>query len=87
MVCPAKLETYKSCINHQQLFLAQNVCSHYMLNHRIRGLLFNYKKTCYFAIGFNFFGKSQFGNILIPSVRMTLTGSKMFACVKCQIIE
>ena len=33
-----------------------------MLNHRIRGLLFKYKKTRYFAIGFNFFGKTQFGN-------------------------
>ena len=29
-----------------------------MLNHRIRGLLFHYKKTIYFAIGFYFFGKS-----------------------------
>ena len=27
-------------------------------NHRIRGLLFHYKKNCYFAIGFYFFGKS-----------------------------
>ena len=29
-----------------------NVCSYYMLNHRTRGLLFHYKKSCYF------FGKS-----------------------------
>ena len=29
-----------------------------MLNHRIRGLLFHYKKNCYFAIGFYFLGKS-----------------------------
>ena len=29
-----------------------------MLNHRIRGLLFHYKKDCYFAIGFYFLGKS-----------------------------
>ena len=38
----------------------QNVHSYYnfMLNHRIRGLLFHYKKNCYFAIGFYFFGKS-----------------------------
>ena len=36
----------------------QNVCSHYMLNHRIRGLLFHYKKIGYFAIGLYFFGKS-----------------------------
>ena len=35
----------------------QNVRSYYMLNHRIRGLLFHYKKN-YFAIGFYFFGKS-----------------------------
>ena len=32
--------------------------SYYMLNHRIRGSLFHYKKNCYFAIGFYFFGKS-----------------------------
>ena len=36
----------------------QNVRSYYMLNHRIRGSLFHYKKNCYFAIGFYFFGKS-----------------------------
>ena len=36
----------------------QNVRSYCMLNHRIRGLLFHYKKNCYFAIGFYFFGKS-----------------------------
>ena len=36
----------------------QNARSYYMLNHRIRGLLFHYKKNCYFAIGFYFFGKS-----------------------------
>ena len=35
----------------------QNVRSYYMLNHRLRGLLFHYKKNCYFAIGFYFFGK------------------------------
>ena len=35
----------------------QNVRSYYMLNHRIRGLLFHYKKL-YFAIGFYFLGKS-----------------------------
>ena len=65
----------------------QTVRSYYMLNHRIRGLLFHYKKTCYFAIDFYFFGKSQFRNILIPSVRMTLTVCKMFARVICQTIE
>ena len=36
----------------------QNVRSYYMLNHRIRGLLFHYNKNCYFAIGFYFLGKS-----------------------------
>ena len=36
----------------------QNVRSYYMLNHQIRGLLFHYKKNCYFAIGFYFLGKS-----------------------------
>ena len=36
----------------------QNVCSYYMLNHRIRSLLFHSKKNCYFAIGLYFFGKS-----------------------------
>ena len=36
----------------------QNVRSYYMLNHRIRGLLFHYKKNCYFATGFYFLGKS-----------------------------
>ena len=36
----------------------QNVRSYYMLNHRIRDLLFHYKKNCYFAIGFYFLGKS-----------------------------
>ena len=53
----------------------QNVRSYFMLNHRIRGLLFRYKKNCYLAIGFYFFGR----NILIPYVRMTLTMGKMFA--------
>ena len=33
----------------------RNVRSYYMLNHRIRGLLFHYKKKCYFAIGFHCF--------------------------------
>ena len=36
----------------------QNVRSYYMLNHRIRVLLFHYTKNCYFAIGFYFLGKS-----------------------------
>ena len=39
----------------------QNVRSYYMymLNYRIRGLLFHYKKNCYLAICFYFFGKSS----------------------------
>ena len=36
----------------------QNVRSYYMLNHRIRGLLFHYKKIAFFAIGFYCLGKS-----------------------------
>ena len=56
----------------------QNVRTYYMLNHRIRGLLFHYKKNCFLAIGFYFLVR-VFRNILIPSGRMTLTMSKMFA--------
>ena len=33
----------------------QSVRSYDMLNHRIRGLLFHYKKNCYFANGFYFY--------------------------------
>ena len=36
----------------------QNVCSYYMLNHRIRGLLFHYKKKLLFGNWFLIFGKS-----------------------------
>ena len=36
----------------------QNVCSYYMLNHRIRGLLFHYKKNCLFCDWLVFFCKS-----------------------------
>ena len=43
----------------------QNVRSYYMLNHRLRGLLFHYKKNCYLAIGFYFLVR-VFRNILIP---------------------
>ena len=65
----------------------QNVRSYYMLNNRIRGLLFHYKKKkCYFAIGV-YISLRVFRNILIPSVRMTLTTSKMFARIICQTIE
>ena len=59
---------------------------YYMLNHRIRGFLFHYKKNCYFAIGFYFLVR-VFRNTLIPSVKMTLTMNKMFAGIICQTIE
>ena len=57
-----------------------------MLNHRIRGLLFHYHKNCYFTIGVYFLVR-VIKKILIPSVRMTLTMSKMFARIICQTIE
>ena len=63
----------------------QNVRSYYMLNHRIGGLLFHYKKN-YLAIGFYFLVR-VFRDILILSVRMTLTISKMFARIICQTTE
>ena len=44
------------------------------------------KRNCYFTIGFYFLVR-VFRNILIPFVRMTLTMSKMFALIICQIIE
>ena len=64
----------------------QNVRSYYMLNHRIRGLLFHYKKNCYFAIGFYFLVR-EIRNTHIPSVKMTLTMNKMLAGIICQTIE
>ena len=64
----------------------QNVRTYYMLNHRIRGLLFHYKKICYLVIGFNFLVR-VFRSILIPSGRMTLTMSKMFARIMPNQIE
>ena len=63
----------------------QNVRSYYMLNHRIRGLLFHYKKN-YLEIDFYFLVR-VFRDILILSVRMTLTISKMFARIISQTIE
>ena len=57
-----------------------------MLNHLLRGLLSHYKKNCYFANGFIFFGKS-IRNTLIPYGRMTLTISKMLVLIICQLIE
>ena len=65
----------------------KNVRSYYMLNHRIRGLLFHYKKIyIYLAISFYFLVR-VFRDILILSVKMTLTISKMFARIICQTIE
>ena len=55
----------------------RNVRSYYMLNHRIRGLLFHYKKELLFCNWLPLFLVRVFRNILIPSVRMTLTMSKM----------
>ena len=43
-----------------------------LFHHRIRSLLFHYKRINYFAIGFYLFGR-VFRNTLIPSVKMTLT--------------
>ena len=57
-----------------------------------KGSLFQYKKNCYFAIGFYFLVR-VFRNILIPSVRMMLTISKICArssgcqTIICQTIE
>ena len=61
------------------------VCSYYMLNHQIRGIIPLPKKN-YLAIGFYFLVR-VFRDILIPSVWMTLTISKMFAHIICQTIE
>ena len=65
----------------------QNVRSYFMLNHRIRGLLFHHKKKMLFCNWLLFFLVRVFRNILIPSLRMTLTMSKMFASIICQSIE
>ena len=59
-----------------------------MLNHRIRGLLFHYKKqiaicSCLATILL----VRVFKKVLIPSVRMTLTLSKMLARIICETIE
>ena len=64
----------------------QNVRSYYMLNHRIRGLLFHYKKNVILQLAFIFLVR-VFRNTLIPSVKMTLTMNKMFAGIICQTIE
>ena len=56
-----------------------------MLNHRIRDLLFHYKKKIIWQLASTFV--RVFRDILILSVRMTLTISKMFALIICQTIE
>ena len=59
-----------------------------MLNHRIRGLLFHYrKKKMLFCNCFQFFLVRVLRNTLIKSVKMTLTMNKMFAGIICQTIE
>ena len=61
----------------------QNVRSYYMLNHRIRGLLFHYKKIVILQLA-SIFLVRLFRNTLILSVKMTLTLNKMFADIICQ---
>ena len=56
----------------------QNVRLYYMLNHRIRGLLFHYKKIVILQL-VSIFLVRVFRNTLILSVKMTLTLNKMFA--------
>ena len=57
-----------------------------MLNHRIRGLLFHYKKIVILQLA-SIFLVRVFKNTLIPSVKMTLTMNKMFAGIICQTVE
>ena len=58
-----------------------------MLNHRIRGLLFHYKKKNVILQLFSIFLVRVLRNTLIKSVKMTLTMNKMFAGIICQTIE
>ena len=66
----------------------QNVRSYYMLNHRIIIIYYSTtKKVVILQLAFIFLVR-VFINILIPSVRMTLTVSKIFARIYiCQTIE
>ena len=57
-----------------------------MPNHRIRGLLFHYKKIVILQLA-SIFLVRVFRNTLIPSVKMTLTKNKMFVGIICQTIE
>ena len=64
----------------------QNVRSYYMLNHRMRGLLFRSKKKLLSAFGFYFFGKSiqkRPDSVCEDDVN----NEKMFARIICQTIE
>ena len=57
-----------------------------MLNHRIGGLLFHYKKIVILQLA-TIVLVTVFRNTLIPSVKMTLTMNKMLAGILCQTIE
>ena len=57
-----------------------------MLNHRIRGLLFHYKKILILQLA-SIFLVRVFRNTLFPSGKMTSTMNKMFAGIICQTIE
>ena len=65
----------------------ENVRSYYMLSHRIRGLLFNYKKKNVSLQLASIFLVRVFRKTLIPSVKTTLTMNKMFAGIICQTNE
>ena len=56
-----------------------------MLNHRIKGLFFHYKKIILQLA--SIFLVRVFRNTLTPSMKMTITTNKMFAGVICQTIE
>ena len=54
----------------------QNAHSYYMLSHRIRGLLFHYKKNCYFAIGL--YSVSVFSNKIVNVFIVELSNFCLF---------
>ena len=79
---------FASCVVFFRAPQGRNVRSYYMLNHRIRGLLFHYKKKKLCGNWLLFFGKSiqrHPDSVCEPGV--TLTSSKMFARIICQTIE
>ena len=65
----------------------RNVSSYYMLNHRIRGLFLHSKKNFYFAIGFNFFGKSIQKHPDFVCENDVNNGQNVREYYTCQIIE